>query len=251
MPINPIQRTHTQMHASLRLHVLLVLVLMLIPVLMPPLLYFPMHRCQCRTQTIMALHQLPTRFTHTQTGCICTRIQTTQHACTLFSLSLAFSSSLSLHVLPLPLSLAPAVSCHPSPFICPLGPLLLACIASSAPQAGEPRLLDTEDARTARRPSPRAATALRTAQVLLGARYRYLACHRRYLGTCYHCLHPHPPVSLLLFCFFALPAPTRKAAHTSTSTGTGRVLVHPRPQCMDGPGTHTKVAIPPPIRRWA
>lgn len=125
MPINPIQRTHTQiLHASLRLHVLLVLVLM------PPLLYFPMHRCQCRTQTIMALHQLPTRFTHTQTGCICTRIQTTQHACTLFSFSRILVLALFACAAPSPLSRArrqlPSVAVH-------LPPSALSCSPASHP----------------------------------------------------------------------------------------------------------------------
>lgn len=67
MPINPIQRTHTQMHASFRLHVLLMLLLM--PLLLGTIPgYCLLHRYRYHTHTIiaaLALHQLPTCFTHT------------------------------------------------------------------------------------------------------------------------------------------------------------------------------------------
>lgn len=142
---------------------------------------------------------------------------------------------------PFPSLSHPSVSCHPPPFICPprSSPARLHRILRTAQHAEESRLLDTEDARTARRPSPQAATALRTAQELLAAR------HLARPGSSVHATTTFAPPRLALRVspFFPLRRPPARQPLRAPAQ-VPAVLVHPRPQCMDGPRTHTKGRYP-------
>jgi hypothetical protein len=144
MPINLVQRTHTQIHAPARLHVLLMLMLML----MLPLLYFRLDpypsipswqrrslACIASATHIHLLYPPANRpasaHAYNRLTCLHTLLLSRTLAVALFACAA-----------PSPLSLASVVSCHPPPFICPPHQSVFSCSPASHPPHSEPTSLD-------------------------------------------------------------------------------------------------------------
>ncbi|KAL6898217.1 hypothetical protein GGI43DRAFT_88256 [Trichoderma evansii] len=163
---------------------------------------------------------------------------------TLLFLSHSRSRSLCM-CCPFPSLSHPPVSCHPSPFISPprSSPARLHRILRTSSGRASP----VRNRRCGHCKTPTASDTDSAANGAGAAGCPIPEAVLRYMPP----LHSHPPVSLLLFCFFPLRRPPEKQPiRAPAQVPAGYSYTH-GPSAWMGLGRTLKVAIPPPIRRWA